>query len=366
VNTIGWVAERWHRSFAMACCLATFVGAQRTLLDRLPHDADVSAHSYIGFGSELEPWVLPGEGLVTGFAKVADRCWIARGAQLHCVDWGTRRVLRSQDAPTDLVGLCADQRFLYGVAGRDLHVLDPVAGTSMRTVPIAAAWPPASVTMHRGVLHVVVDQTVMTVDPATGAVKEVTQLGVRAHWIASDGTNVWYGNAGGCRPFLCDGATVPEWAGRTWPWTVVESAAAWVDGRLLLAVECPDGKQREQLAGLLTPTTDIASERLVISLRADDDKLSYDVDAMPIDDGAALGAKLRQLARDRSTLVRAADGKQVRKAVVIEAYSGVKVRDVARVWDLALAAGFTAVHCPPLEGWVRRQQAEEARAPAKK
>lgn len=355
-----------HLAAAAVGCLAASLGAQRALLDRLPPDAEVSAHSYVGFGGELEPWVLPGDGLVTGFAKVADRCWIARGTQLHCVDWVTRRTLRTTEAPADLFGLCADQRFLYGVAGRDLHVLDPVAGTSMRTVPIAAVWPPSSITMHRGVLHIAVDQTVMTLDPDTGAVKDVTQLGVRVHWIASDGTSLWYGSAAECRPFACDAAG-PAWHGRAWPWPIQESAASWMNGSLLVAIERRDGQNRlEQLAGLLAPVTDIAAQRLFVAICTDGAKVGYAVDSTPVADEDALVAELRRLARDRATLVRDPDGKQVRMPVILQAYSGVKVRDVARVWDQALAAGFPSVHCPPLEGWVRRQQAEEAPAPAKK
>ncbi len=354
------------RLAAAACCLVAPLTAQRALLDRLPPDADVGGHSYVGFGSELEPWGLPGEGLVTGFAKVGDRCWIARGTQLHCVDWSTRRTLRTTEAPAELFGLCADQRFLYGVAGRNLHMLDPVAGTSMRTVAIAAAWPPSSITMHRGVLHISVDQTVMTLDAKTGAVKDVTQLGTRVLWIASDGANLWYGSAGDCRPFACDGAAA-AWQGRLWPWTIQESAASWTDGRLLVAIERRDERDRcEQVAGLLAPVTDVPSRGLLVSIRVDGAKVGYEVDWTPVADEKELVAELRRLARERAAFLVGPEGKEMRIPVVLEARFDVKVRDVARAWDAVSAAGFESVHCPPLEGWVRRQQAEEARAPAKK
>ena len=43
-----------------------------------------------------------------------------------------------------------------------------------------------------------------------------------------------------------------------------------------------------------------------------------------------------------------------------------KVRDVARIWDLAVAAGFPQVQCPEQEGWVRRNLVDVKLLPAGK
>ncbi|HEX6813491.1 MAG TPA: hypothetical protein VF384_17865 [Planctomycetota bacterium] len=357
----------WRSLLAAVVACAAPIGAQRALLDRLPPDADVAAHSWVGFGSELDPWTLPGDGMVFGFAKIGGRMWIARGSKLHCVEWPSRRHVRTIDAPPDLVGLCADERFVYGIAGTELHVLDPIAGASMRTVKLASPWPPAAICTHGGVLHVLVDLTVLTVDPSTGAVAELCKFPARPHWIASDGTRLWYGDGLQCRPFRGD-APPRAWQGRDWPWPLHESAASWVDGRLLVALERRDDRNRPiHDAGLLTPIPDLASPRLRLDIGTFESKLCYRLGDVMVADEQALAAELRARAHERTARVRSPNGEWVRMPVILEVEPGVKVRDVARVWDVVIAAGIDTVHCPPLENWVRQQQAQKAPAePAKK
>ena len=80
-----------------------------------------------------------------------------------------------------------------------------------------------------------------------------------------------------------------------------------------------------------------------------------ELDHVPLADDKELAAALRR--RAKASLVDRVLGNTLpQPAVVIEARRDVRVRDVAKAWDLAVAAGFKSVHCPPLEGWVLRQQ----------
>ena len=357
-------------AFAVACAFALALPAQRALLDRLPPDADTSNHRYLGFGDEFEPWQLPGEGAVHGLARIADSCWIARGECLHCVEWPSRRLLRTVDAPKDLVGLTADERFVYGIAGKNLHVVDALAGQSVRMVPIQSVWPPATIAAHRGALYVTVDRTLMRLDAATGVVWEEFKFDELPQWLASDGQRLWLGNDAQCRPLLGEAATQAAWAGRLWPWSVHSSAAVWMAGRLLLVADSRDSMgASKHCSGLLTPLAEHAMGCVTLKIRTDGGvapKLQFELGPTPIYEEAALRDALRRLVANPELQVRGPDGQAVPMPLVIEARAGVKVRDVARIWDLAVAAGFPQVQCPEQEAWVRRNPADAKSPPGAK
>lgn len=351
-------------AFAVTCVLALALPAQRALLDRLPPDADASNHRYVGFGDEFEPWELPGEGEVHGLGRTVDRCWIARGDHLHRLEWPSRRLLQTVEAPKDLVGLTADERFLYALAGKNLHVVDAVAGQSVRTLPIDSIGPPLTIAAHRGALYVTVDRTLMQLDAATGVVRLEIEFGQLPQWLASDGEHLWIGNDAGCCPLLGDAAAKVPWAGRTWPWFAKTSAAVWVEGRLLIAAEYRDALGVSgHCSGLLQPRAEPAVGCVTLKVYSVP-KLRYEIGPTPIRDEGALRDELRRLAADPALQVRGLDGKAVPMPVVIEAKAGVKVRDVARIWDLAVAAGFPQVRCPEQEGWVRRNLKDGKSPPA--
>jgi hypothetical protein len=54
--------------------------------------------------------------------------------------------------------------------------------------------------------------------------------------------------------------------------------------------------------------------------------------------------------------VRRPDGSTGALPVVIESHSGVRVKDLAELWDVLTAAGFDPVCCPPEEAWVRAER----------
>ncbi len=80
---------------------------------------------------------------------------------------------------------------------------------------------------------------------------------------------------------------------------------------------------------------------------------------------AALAKGLERFARDPAMRIRGADGKPVPMLVELRVDRGVQVRDVRKAWDIAVAAGFPAVRCPPLEGWLLRNAAARVE-PARK
>lgn len=333
--------------------LAGWLVGQRQLLDLLPPEADVAGHTEGAFGDEFMPLPLPGAGTVHGIAKVGDRCWVLRGSELHCLDWPTKKVTRTRAAPAGLVGLCADARFLYGIAGRDLHVLDPLAGTSMRTLAIAAEWPPGQVFEHAGEVHVAIDRTVLAVDTRTGATREVARITDIAHWLASDGRCIWRGTGEGCLP---EWGARPAWDGRRWPYHALQSAALWVDGQLLVALEDVDGRERRVVFGLLAqagswetrPTLTITRERTGL-------EYWLALPNEPARNEDALKAQLKQVVANTAAGVPALD---------LLPHHGVAVREVCRVWDLAIAAGIRDVRCSGLEAWGRERQRAAKSAPS--
>lgn len=360
------VVRRVFPAFASAalCMFPMVLPAQRALIDRLPPDADVGQHRYVGFGDEFESWDLPGKGPVRGLARIGGDCWIARGEHLHRVAWASQQLLRTVPAPKDVIALTADTRFVHALAGRTLHVIDPVAGQSVRTVAIESIGPPTAIAAHRDALFVTVGHTLMRVDIGTGELREELTYEDVPQWLASDGQRLWIGTDAQCRPLLGEGTSKEPWAGCLWPWRATTSAAVWVEGRLLLAAEYRDRLQvAGQCSGWLRPSAQPAVGCVTLKLSSAP-KLRFELGPKPLPNEAALAEELRRLAADPAAQVPGADGARVPLPVEIEANVGVKVRDVARIWDLVIAAGFPIVRCPEQEAWVRRNLQEGKSAPA--
>lgn len=326
--------------------------AQRALLDTLPPDTDVGPRREARFGAEFTAIELPGEGSVLAIATIERAIWVLRGEQLHRLDLAGKPQ-GSVAAAHGMIGLTADDRFLYGIAGKDVHVLDPRAGVSVRTVPLPTTWPPSLLTVHRGRLHGLVDHTVLEIDLGAGTTKEVKKLVETVQWLASDGQELWFGTSEQCRPLgLAD--SPPAWRGRRWPWSVRESAAAWVDGRLLVALERrgADGKAAATV-GFLDLTVDDANHRLELAMGRENGKLVFRLDDAPIGSEDELRAALRQASRAARPGRPQRYARRVELALDVQPERGVTVGEVARIWDLALAAGVLEVRCPGVEAMAR-------------
>lgn len=334
---------------------AAALPAQRALLDQLPPDADVGPHLEAKFGAELMPIALPGEGSVLGIARIDRVVWVLRGKELHCLD-RAGKPRRAFAAVEGMVGLTADDRFLYGLAGKDVHVLDPRAGVSVRTVPLPTDWPPSVIAMLRQQLHVLVDHTLLTVDLVTGTTKRVAQLDDAVQWLASDGQELWAGTSGDCRP-LGFAATAPAWRGRRWPDSARESAAAWVDGRLLVALERRGAGGKAALAcGFLDTTVDDARSCVGLFVVRQQGKLAFLLDEVPMRSEDELRVTLRRITGGAKPDGPRRYAPKAASALELRPERGITVREVVQLWDLALAAGFTSVQCPGVEAWAREVQ----------
>ena len=356
-------------SLALWCVVATAaLPAQRALLDQLPPTTEVGPRPAAMFGAEFTAIELPGQGSVLAIATIDRAIWVLRGKELHRLDRAGKP--QSSVAATDgMVGLAADDRFLYGVAGKDLHVLDPRAGVSVRTVPLPTTWPPSLLTVHRGRLHGLVDHTLVEVDLGAGTTKEITKLVETVQWLASDGQELWFGASQECRPLGLAQAP-PAWRGRRWPWSVRESAAAWVDGRLLVALERRggDGKAASTV-GFLEPTVDDPRHSLELAVLRQNGQLVFRLDDTPIGSEHELRATLRKASGAAGPGMPRRYEERADTALDVRPERGVTVGEVARIWDLALAAGFSEVRCPAVEALARdalRAASPTARQPEKR
>ena len=332
-------------------CTVAALPAQRELLDLLPPDLDVGGHLESRFGEEFTPIALPGAGSVLGIAAIGDRCWVLRGKELHCLD-RAGKAQRTVAAPAGLAGLTTDRRFLYGFAGKDIYELDATAGTTTRILPLATTWPPLAIAMHREQLHVLVDHTLLSVDATTGDTEKVTQLDEAVQWLASDGQDLWFGTSTACRPVMLADKE-PGWPGRRWPLSARESAAAWVDGRLLMALEARGADAQPQItAGFLT--TAVADPPACVCLRITKRGYSFDhsVDEPPVRTEDELRAALRRMAAVEAPM-RYRSLRPGPLPLELRPERGITVRKLTEAWDLAIAAGFPSVHCPGVEALAR-------------
>ena len=356
-----------HRLLLPLLCSIAGSGllAQRALLDQLPPEREACTFRHIGFGDEFTPLELPGEGVVRGLVRMGSRLWVARGDDLFGLGWPGLERQVAVAAPESLVALSADERFLYALRSDAVMVLDPHAGRVVRTEPLPAAAGARALAMvhHDGRLCVCTDKQLVAIDLQTGRPGEAAPWSHgEPQWLASDGTRIWAGMADRCLQ-LASGPRLPLAGATTWPWPLRNSAATWIDGRLLLAADYLDERSREQfVCGLLTVrpgSEEVMSLKLYAGAGGG---VTFELGPKPLRSRDELAAELRRIAADPAVMVLGKDGQRQRMTVVLEAWPGVLVRDLTAAWDVVVAAGFEDVRSPAQESWVREQARAKAAA----
>jgi len=364
------------RTFAIVVpfLLALPIAAQRELLDDLPADAD--AWTFRHLGPEFDPVPLPGDGSVTGLARIGEAVWLGRGDRLWRVSLPGWQVRHSVEAPAGLRGLCAGPRFVYALVEDGIAILDPIAGRAVGTIECAEAPRASVIGWHEGRLLVGTKDRILARDGKAGEWVEVYPPGRRQlQWLVSAGGSLWGGTrAGLVRVGGEPAADAVKWSERSWPWVVLASAAVELDGRLLFVADTDGGEDRKlSVAGLLSPVrrpADEPGERLTASVLQTGEKPRFEIGPKPLASIDLCRLELERLAADPQTIVRRPDGSTGLLPVVIKAYPNVRVRDLASFWDAITAAGFDQVCCPPVEAWVlaerqRRAVQERERMPGR-
>ncbi len=350
------------------CCLAAFclvplLPAQRELLDALPKAEEAYKYRHIDFGPEFQALDLPGEGRPRGMARLGDSVWIARGDELLRIEWPSGKLQHRVEAPPDVLGLCADGKFVYALRPLEIAVLDPVAGRVVRSIPLTLGEPPVAIAWETEGLLLATGGEFVRIDPVSGV---ATSAPYTRHddvqWLANDGHRVWAGSSRGMRRL--ERPDVPKsgersWPNRQWPWKLRTSTAGWIDDKLLLLVERPKSRAEwETLGGLLSAGA--MEERLSLKLYFDKDRTYYEVGPKPIRTREALRQELKRLADAPSSRFAGRDGKVHLMPVVIEVYPGVTVAELAVAWDIAKESGFVDISSPAQEAWVRVEQQRAA------
>lgn len=362
--------------------LTAALPAQRELLDELPPDGEAWEHRLVIFGPEFQPLTLPGDGAPKGLARSGDSIWFARGDRLLRLSWPDRRVGVDLEAPAGLCSLCGAGRLLYGLADDGLLCLDPIAGRTIRTVALDFRAADGSrdaalaglvaehiaATSTPGTLLVATRAWWFEVDAATGVGERggnMPRLGVQ--WLAHDGEVCWSGR----RVSMDKLASGPfgEWSVPQWPWPLRAGAAAWVDGRLLLAGERGDpGNEGGFVCGLLAVDVDApVARQLTVDVHwVAANKRKWVIGPKPLYSMQACQQELVRLAEDPKMMVQRPDGRKGPMPVVVRSHPKVTNADVAAIWDAAATAGFTEIRCPPIEAFALAERRRRSEAEARK
>lgn len=341
-----------HALLGILLALLPALRAQRQLLDELPADGDAYELRGAGFGTEFTAVPLPGKGSPVALTVIGKVVWFARGDRLLRLSWPHAELEVDVEAPPGLTGLCADARFVYGLAAGKVVVIDPIAGRVTRTITPA---PEGGVS----VLGLAGEQFVLGTpvglflhDKGLGpATARIAKQSGRERWLAWDGTRLWAGSTGGARVVPLPGQTGPadDWA---WPWRVAADAATFVEGGLLFAAERGDkGHEGECVSGVLDlRRADWFGERLSIGCYVGTkDAPRFVVGPNPVASVEALTNELKRIAADPACRVQRGDGTRGPMPVVLEAHPGVRVAALKAAWDAATAAGFDRVQAPAQE-----------------
>ncbi len=113
----------------------------------------------------------PGAPRVNGVSFDGSRVWLASGEQLHALDPGSGRIVRTLDVPCD-AGTAFDGRYLFQLAGDRIQKLDPETGAVLSTVPAPGGGCASGLAWAEGTLWVgqYRDRKIHQIDPETGAV----------------------------------------------------------------------------------------------------------------------------------------------------------------------------------------------------
>jgi len=334
------------------CAVAVVVGvlgglvAQRKVLDRLPQGAEALQVAVPAGGSWREYVELPGKGVVRGIARCRDELWLVRD-RLLVMNAADREVRRKLPAPKGLLGMTADERFVYLLRRKHISVLDARAAQEVRRISLgnAHAGAPSAIAAHGKQLFVVWPDGLFAFDKRTGKARECVRPRFLPRWLASDGESLW---AGASHRFCRIGTATasPAAAGAKRARELLQpafepSCGTFTQGRLLW-IETPRPGTRT-VGTVVAPESAWASEQLAVKLQRDGDGLHYVIGPRPVEGAANFADWMRRLAKDPACTVPWFDGECVLMPVVLVVHPGVTVGDLAAAWDVASAAGFENV-----------------------
>ncbi|MCA8963669.1 MAG: hypothetical protein KDC48_02220 [Planctomycetes bacterium] len=345
--------------------------SSREWLGKQPQDAEVPPLpslllSSLFVSSVVEPVVLPGEGPIRGLAHVDGLVWLARGDALLAFDPASGKVVRQRSLPAGLLGLAADERFLYVLEKDAVTLFDPLALEPMRSLPLPeheADGPARAICCRGDQVCVAFGRRIVAIDRRSGEVHELPPGPTGMQWLACDGKALWGGeerrivklaDAGGARPM--EAMDLPR------TMTVQRGAGVFVGERLLGAFDFTDRAGAPQhVAGYVRLDAMIAApeECLSIKIHADQQGVKYEVGPKPLKQLARVQLELQRIVQDPRSMIPGPNGKRVLIPIVLQAYPGVRVEDLAAAWDVALAVGFEQVYCPQVE--VARRRAASAK-----
>lgn len=344
---------------AVIGALAVAASAQRILLDDLADTAVAAELRGSDRLAEFEPIELPGNGLPRGLARIGNAVWLARGDRLLRLSWPAAKVEVDVAAPAGLSCLTADRRFLYGVAGAGIVVIDPFAGRVVNTLELSDRQVTTiGVVGDRFVLAT--PKRVFWCDARFAEVGDLPLQWQDVRWFAADANLLWAGVDTGVLavPRSGDAERLQTW---DWSPSMRPCAGTWIDGRLLIVGERSEFARRgEVLSGLWDPAkAELSGEKLVIVCHGKAELRGSPVPVPSFAIGPRLGLsidklsrELERIAKDPTCRVRRADGSLGPMTVMIEVAATAQVAEVKAAWDAATAAGFDRVRMPQLESHV--------------
>ncbi|MBK8101515.1 MAG: hypothetical protein IPK26_30920 [Planctomycetes bacterium] len=329
--------------------------AQRALLDTLPADLSTSGLSGAFEGSFRE-LPLRGAGKLTAIGAFADTAWVARGDHWYRHDLSSWELLAEVPAAVAVVDFAADARFLHGL-GRDgrITLIDPRAGRPVREhdrIDYGENPPEFLGITTAGDGFVLLDnkRAAWRVDGKLQRGERIVELGARADAAA------WLG----CREgMLITGGhrSVQEIDARTGATerflqiALTSQQAGDVAGAELLIGGSENG---DTVLRAFTPWPERWRTTVDVRRRGQEG-LTWSVGPLALTDDAGLCDAL-QVIRRRTPESRTMAGIVVPMPLILRVRDGVTVGDLARTWDLALAAGWQDVRVAGLADWVARQR----------
>lgn len=330
--------------------------AQRALLDGLP-EAWSTAGLTGAFEGRFRDLPLRGAGDLTAIGVFGDTAWVARGARWYRHDLSSFELLAEVPAAVAVIDFAADSRFLYGLR-RDggITLIDPRAGRPVREHDRIdyGEDPPEFVgitTVGDGFVLLDHKRAAWRVDGKLQRGVRIVELGTRADaasWLASCERRLVIGGQGLVQEV--DARTgVSE---RLVQVPMQRQAVGDVAGaELLVGGQMGTG---ETVLRAFSPWPE--RWRTTLDIRHRRDGLAWHVGARAFADEAELGQALRTLAQCTPES-RTIAGDVVPMPLVLRVGDGVTVGELARTWDLALAAGWREVRVAGLAEWVERQRA---------
>lgn len=340
----------------VASLFASVVAGQHEALAKLPPDAEVGEVELPGVAGGEEPFVLPGEGRVRALAGFPDEVWVLRGERLFAVTVAEGAVRESVAAPYTWLALTADDRNVFVLQRRSVHVMDRQAMQSVREFPLPHGdeMAPLAIGAHGSELFVLWPDRITAIDKRTGAARDLAAPRTKPQWLGSDGERMFGGDAAGfgvvdvSRPFVEEAQPVGDPHGLLRGLAVrprTAAVGAFVGARVLLVREERGGGGADAgvSATFVSPDMAWAREKLSVKIHARNDGVHYEIGPKPVDSLPQLQRELQRIALLPTARVPDLEGKHVLMPVVIESYPGTKVRDLLSAHECVVESGFTVV-----------------------